>query len=98
LQEPYYWEGAKDAMSINRTVKKIQFKMREKHQREATEDEIVHSYKILLASIKDEWILNNLSPAMVDSKFNQIVGTLKNTNDQFTKARGQAERSSHYED
>ena len=69
--EAYYWT-AKDAGNIKHLVKKIQFKIKER-QLEENEELIIRSFEHLLKKIDDKWILDNLSIAIINSKFNEII-------------------------
>lgn len=75
-QGQYYWT-AKDAGKVNPIISKLRFKIKEKSGIEKESDisdaDLIKSFEVLLTIIKDEWILSNLSMAIIDSKFNEIM-------------------------
>lgn len=77
-KDSYYWQ-AKDSISIKRIIKKIGFKIKEKNNAEATDEQILKSFEIVITNIEDDWILSNLSVNLIDSKLNQLVNQLRNT-------------------
>ena len=92
FQNEYYWE-VKDSVATKRIIKKIAYKVKAKTQAEATNEEILRSFQIVIESISDDWILANISVNLIDSKFNQLVSQLRNTK----QAKGDAERQSDSE-
>ena len=76
----YYFE-AKDGEKINRIIKKLEFKIKEKHpillQNEIPE-QINIGFDYMIKNIKDEWILQNISLSLIDSKFNEIISKIIN--------------------
>ncbi len=74
--ESYYWTG-KDAGQMAQLMKKIKFS-RESKGMPVDDDSLNEGLKKLLESITDKWILDNLSVANVNSKYNEIVASAKN--------------------
>jgi len=71
--EAYYWT-AKDAGKCKSLSAKLLFKIKEKssEQKENWDEDIKQGFEYLLSIITDDWILSNLSMAIIDSKFNEI--------------------------
>jgi hypothetical protein len=81
--EKYIFDG-KDGKHLKLLLKKIERKVSEKGM-EPNEENVIQSFKLLLKSITDEWILDNLEIAIVNSKFNSIYAkAIKHS--PFTKA------------
>lgn len=89
-QNEYYWE-AKDSVAIKRIIKKIAYKVKAKTSAEATDSEILKSFEVVVISIKDDWILANISVNLIDAKFNQLVSQLRNTKQAKTDATKQSD-------
>lgn len=72
--EEYYWT-AKDATKVKPLLKKLEFKIKKKHgdDRNLTDQDYVEAFNYFLSKISDNWILENLSMAIIDSKFNEII-------------------------
>lgn len=66
-----YMFGSKDGKHLKLLLKKIETKVKEKNL-EPTEENILNSFKGFLSSLKDQWILDNLEIAIVNSKFNPL--------------------------
>lgn len=76
----YYFES-KDGQKINSLIKKLLFKIKEKNpaiKKESEPEEINKAFKYFIESIQDQWILNNLSLTILDSKFNEIINQILN--------------------
>lgn len=73
-KEAYYWT-AKDAGKCKPLSNKLLFKIKEKSsaKKENWDEDIKQGFEYLLSIITDDWILNNLSMAIIDSKFNEII-------------------------
>lgn len=69
--ESFYWE-VKQTAAIKSIAKKLQFKMQSKGI-EITDEQTEISFKVFLENINDKWILANYSPAIINSKFNDII-------------------------
>lgn len=89
FKEEYYWT-AKDATNLNSLINKIKFKVKEKFNEES-EEKIVDSFKHILLSISDKWILDNFSIAIINSKFNDIILQIK-ANENGNNQKSFAER------
>jgi hypothetical protein len=80
--EDYYWTRI-DGAKVSPLVDKILFKIKKKHESKNIppkanyDSEIIEGFLFLLNSIQDEWLLKNLSMAIIDSKFNNIYSNLK---------------------
>ena len=87
--EEYYWTKI-DGAKIKPLIGKILFKIQKKHEaknipkKENYDSEIIEGFLFILNSITDEWMLRNLSLAIIDSKFNQIFSNLKANAKQFS--------------
>ena len=88
--EKYYWTG-KDASKCNSVSKKIIFKIKERNPEkiQISDSEIINGFMYVLSIIKDSWILSNLSMAIIDSKFNEII-LQKNGKQSTSDARKQS--------
>lgn len=73
----YYWE-AKDSVAIKAISKKLQKAAKDKGLEDSPES-IASNFKILLENITDKWILERLSPTLINGKYNEIVCNIKNT-------------------
>lgn len=75
FSEAYYWT-AKDAGQMAQLMKKIKFSRESKGM--PTDDvSLNESLGKLLCSIKDKWLLENLSVSNVNSKYNEIVASAR---------------------
>ncbi len=80
--EDYYWTPI-DGAKVRPLVEKILFKIKMRHEKnsippkENYDSEIIEGFLFILNSITDEWMLKNLSMAIIDSKFNNIFSNLK---------------------
>ncbi|WP_300878000.1 DUF4373 domain-containing protein, partial [uncultured Bacteroides sp.] len=81
----YYWV-AKDAGNMSKLLQKITFS-REKKQMPVDDDSVLYALKILLSSIRDNWLLENFSVANLNSKYNEIVSQAKNGNNRKDNAK-----------
>ena len=50
-----------------------------------TEEYILEGWRVILEGIKDQWILNNLSISNINSKFNEILKSVKASGALFRK-------------
>ena len=71
----YYWE-AKDSVAIKAISKKLQKAANDKGL-EDTPENIATNFRILLDRISDKWILDRLSPTIINSKYNEIISNIK---------------------
>lgn len=81
-----YVMDAKSGNHLKQLLKKIESKMREKGL-EPTSDQVVNSLAVLLVSIKDKWILDNLEIAIVNGKFNAIIAQAKRNSPVMSASR-----------
>jgi len=92
---PYYWTG-KDGKHLSELVKKIYFMFQEM-QKIPDDDSVLSNFQMLLENIKDSWILQNLSVAIINSKFNEIVSNIKNGHNEQNSKTGRFSISPEYE-
>ena len=71
----YYWTP-KDAGAMSQLLKKINFS-REKKKMPTDSDSTLKALKAFLCSIEDTWILEHFSVTVINSKYNEIVASLK---------------------
>jgi hypothetical protein len=97
----YYW-SAKDAGHMTKLLKKIQF-ARNSRGLPIDDDSTLKALGLFLESIKDDWILQNFSVSVINSKYNEIVSQARqighgsnNRNDQ--RSLEQAQRQSEVVD
>ena len=76
----YYWT-AKDAGAMTKLLQKIAFS-REQKKMPIDDESLLYAFQSLLSSIHDDWILNNFSVAIINSKYNEIVNQAINGNNQ----------------
>ena len=74
----YYWT-AKDAGAMTKLLQKIAFS-REQKKMPIDDESLLYAFQSLLSSIHDDWILNNFSVAIINSKYNEIVNQAINGN------------------
>lgn len=66
-----YVFDAKDGKHLKLLLKKIEAKVKEKGL-EPSDENVMNSFKGFLSTLKDQWILDNLEIAIVNSKFNSL--------------------------
>ena len=71
----YYWE-AKDSVAIKQISKKLQKAAKDKGLEDSPEN-IATNFGILLNNITDKWILDRLSPTLINAKYNEIISNIK---------------------
>ena len=71
----YYWE-AKDSVAIKAISKKLQKAAKDKGLADTPEN-IATNFGILLNNITDKWILDHMAPTLINSKYNEIISTIK---------------------
>ena len=71
----YYWE-AKDSVAIKGISKKLTKAAKDKGLDESPES-IAGNFQILLENISDKWILDRLSPTLINAKYNEIISNIK---------------------
>lgn len=69
--EGFYW-SAKEMKALKDISAKIEFSLKNKDRGYGTED-ILAAFPGLLQCISDPWILQHLSPAIISSKYNEII-------------------------
>lgn len=78
---PYYWTG-KDAAHAKQIAAKILFLIKKKEEKDGKQNrndereyksDIVSGFEYFLSIIRDPWIMDNLSMAIINSKFNEII-------------------------
>ena len=75
FKEPFYW-AAKEVVGIRGIIKQLQFGMKNKGT-DITEESTMEAFVIFLDNIQDKWILEHFSPSIINSKFNEIVSSIK---------------------
>lgn len=73
----YYWT-AKDASNLIPLISKIESKVNERYPDGYEIDKLTEAFSLIIGSIKDQWVLDNLSIPIVNSKFNEIFTQIKN--------------------
>lgn len=71
FSDNYYWT-AKDAGSMTKLLQKITFS-REQKKMPIDDESLLYALQSLLSSIHDDWIMNNFSVTIINSKYNEIV-------------------------
>ena len=71
----YYWE-AKDSVAIKGISKKLTKAANDKGL-DNTPENIAGNFQILLENISDKWILDRLSPTLINAKYNEIISNIK---------------------
>ena len=71
FDEKFYW-SAKEVKALTLISNKLKFKMKNKNV-EINDDQIINSFTLFLNNITDKWILQNFSPSIINSKFNEII-------------------------
>ncbi len=74
----YYWE-AKDGKNFNLLINKLKFSIKSEGQNPEDETLIQDTFSVLLKNINDKWLLNNLSISLLNSKYNETIGKIKQT-------------------
>lgn len=69
----YYWV-VKDATALNQIIKKIR-----SLDKDLSNDSVMAGFEKLITSVKiyDSWIYENLSPSLLNSKFNELIEKIK---------------------
>jgi len=75
----YYW-SAKEATNLNSLIKKLKFSIEKKEDVAPTNDQVLNGFKYILKNINDKWVLKNLSIAIINSKYNEIISQLTSGN------------------
>lgn len=70
----FYWEPKQVKALKDLVEKKIAFGMRSKGN-DPTPSALTDNLKILLGIISDPWILKNYTPAIINSKYSEIIAT-----------------------
>lgn len=73
----YVFSGAKDGAAVKSLLEKIKKKIGEAG-REATDEATLAGFRYFLGSVTDKWVLDNFSPALLNSKFNELFKSAKN--------------------
>lgn len=71
----YYWT-AKDGSALKQIINKLKFST-EKEKVEISDEIIRATFRKLIKSINDNWINENLSVPIINSKYNEIVTKIK---------------------
>lgn len=73
----FVW-SAREMKSLKELGEKLRFSIRAKDNPDSDED-IAEAFPIFLAIIRDQWILDHLSPSTLNSKYNEIIATHKSS-------------------
>lgn len=73
-KQKYYYDG-KCAGSLKQITNKIKAVS---GKEDLTDQEILSGFKYILLNLNDEWVLNNLSIPIINSKFNEILNKTQN--------------------
>ena len=63
-------------MGIKGIVSQLQFNMKAK-QIETDQENTLNSFTVFIKNIKDKCILEHFSPSIINSKFNEIVSSIR---------------------
>lgn len=72
----YDWQG-KDWGAVKGVIKKLKSNYHEKHGRDPTDDECFNAFAFVIRNINDDWIMENLEMALINSKFSTIKSKFK---------------------
>lgn len=77
--EHYYWTG-KDSAHLKQLLAKVRAKMAEAQTGTSTDADVVANMELFCrkAAEADPWVADNLSPALINSKFNELYTKIKN--------------------
>ncbi len=77
--EHYYWTG-KDSSHLKQLLAKVRSKMAETQTGTTTDADAVANMELFCrkACEADSWVADNLSPAIINSKFNELYTKIKN--------------------
>jgi hypothetical protein len=73
----YYWT-AKDASNLIPLLAKIESKVKERYPNGYGFEKLTEAFSVIIGSITDPWVMDNLSVPIVNSKFNEIFTQIKN--------------------
>lgn len=73
----FEFSGGRDGKAIKELLAKVGNKTKE-GMIEPTDQNILDGFEFFLKSIKDEWVIKNYSPAVINSKFNELFKNAKN--------------------
>lgn len=73
----FVW-SAREMRALKELGEKLRFSIRAKDNPDSDED-IAEAFPMFLAIIRDQWILDHLSPSTLNSKYNEIIATHKSS-------------------
>lgn len=73
----FVW-SSREMKSLKELGEKLRFSIRAKDNPDSDED-IAEAFPMFLAIIRDQWILDHLSPSTLNSKYNEIIATHKSS-------------------
>lgn len=82
----YYWT-AKDSANLIHLLSKVESKVRERWGEQYDTVKVYEAFTVIIGSITDTWVIDNLSIAVINSKFNEIFTQIKNGKQQTTKGK-----------
>lgn len=77
----YYWT-AKDGNNLKLLIKKLEFSIKSENMPE-NDEHIQAAFQNLLNMNNDEWIKDNLSISIINSKYNELIAKIKSSPDNF---------------
>lgn len=76
-KEDFCW-SAKEGTNLKSLITKLKFSIKNNNH-EPTDENIQATFQKILKSIKDKWILEKLSPSIINSQYNEIIGKIKSS-------------------
>jgi hypothetical protein len=93
--EPYYWE-AKDAGNMSGILEKLVFRQKEKGVSEPGDEVIIAAWKGFLSAVSSEWIYDNFSVSIINSKFNVIISSYSKQKEKENEASKKAREIKYF--
>lgn len=80
----YYW-NVKDSVAINKLIKQVRFAYKSAGNENPTDDEMIAAISAIYdRALADRWIKDNFEPAIISSKFNNLVKSDSKQNRMYT--------------
>ena len=79
---PWYWTG-KDGKALTQIINKLNFF----NQKAGDGAAVADLFRHILGNIRDRWILDNLSPSVINGKFNEICAQIKGEVDPYAELK-----------
>jgi hypothetical protein len=72
-----YYFAAKDAGAVSQLVRKLEAHIRTHNGTDtADREEVCNTFSVMIEKIKDNWIIDNLSLTLINSKYNEIISQI----------------------